>query len=407
MIHLKTNLDARRVHKDGTLPIVFRITVNGQMRTISTGFSCLPKDWDTRKCAVKEKTEQLKTLSRRLTSLELLYLNKVREYEQRNPENQNAQAVVNYLCDKKQEETTVRSFWQEEVSRLQRAGKYSNALHLEMVLHRLEKIVNLNIRFQAVNYSWLTELETKLLETGIKQNSISVYLRAFRSIYNKAINQELVDYSNYPFRRFKIVNGSSKPRALTLDEMQQFFRYTPTNEKQRFAYDMGMLIFMLRGINHADLLQLTNECVKKGRIIYERTKTHKLYSIELLPEAKAILDYYHSQDSELLLNVLTDAEYRNKKDLRPVIKQKTKVLNKWLHRIGRELDITEPITTYTMRYSHANICRELGYSKDMISQSLGHTNPGVRVTDCYLNDIDFKQIDAMNRHVVQEVIRGA
>lgn len=404
MIHFKTSLDSRRVLKDGTLPIVFRITVNGQMRTISTGFSCLPKDWDNKKCAVKEKTEQLKTLSRRLASLELLYLNKVREYEQRNPENQHVQSVVHFLCDKKFEETTVESFWKEEVSRLQRAGKYSNALHLNTVLQRLVKLVNLNIRFHSINYSWLTELETKLLETGIKQNSISVYLRAFRSIYNKAINQELVDYSNYPFRRFKIVNGNSKPRTLSLNEMRQFFRYTPTDQKMKFAHDMGKLIFLLRGINHTDLLQLTKESVKKGRIMYERAKTHKLYSMELLPEAKAIMDYYHSQETELLLNILTDAEFKDKKNLRSVIKQETKVLNKWLHRIGRKLNITEPITTYTMRYSHANICRELGYSKDMISQSLGHSY-GLRVTDAYLNDYDMRLVDEMNKHVVNEVLK--
>lgn len=406
MIHLKTNLDLRRVHKDGTSPIVFRITVNGSMRTISSGFSCFPKDWDNKKCVIKGKAEQLNALSKRLSFLELYYLNKIHEYEQRNPDNHNVQSVVHFLCDKKFEETTVESFWKEEVTRLQRAGKFSNALHLNTVLQRLVKLVNLNIRFQSVNYSWLTELETKLLETGIKQNSISVYLRAFRSIYNKAINQELVDYSNYPFRRFKIVNGNSKPRTLTLEEMQQFFRYTPTDQKMKFAHDMGMLIFMLRGINHTDLLQLTKESVKKGRIMYERAKTHKLYSMELLPEAKAIIDYYHSPDSGLLLNVLTAAEYKDKKNLRYVIKQETKVLNKWLHRIGRELKITEPITTYTMRYSHANICRELGYSKDMISQSLGHSF-GLKVTDAYLNDVDLGKIDAMNRHVVQEVTRGA
>lgn len=374
------------------------------MRAISSGISINPTGWDSKKGTVKEKSDQLKTLAKRLKSLELYYLNKIHEFELKYPVNQQVQTVIDYLCDKKKDIATVKEFWVEEVIRLHRGAKHSNAIHLEMVLHRLEKLVNLNIKFQAVNYAWLTELDTKLLETGIKQNSISVYLRAFRSIYNKAINQELVDYSNYPFRRFKIANGNSKPRTLTLDEMRQFFRYTPSNQKMKYAHDMGMLIFMLRGINHTDLLQLTKESVKKGRIMYERAKTHKLYSMELLPEAKAIIDYYHSPDSGLLLNTLTDAEYSNKKNLRMVIKQETKVLNKWLHRIGRELNIPETITTYTMRYSHANICRELGYSKDMISQSLGHSF-GLKVTDAYLNDVDLGKIDAMNRHVVQEVMK--
>ena len=405
MIQFKTACDTRRQKKDGTSPVVFRITVSGSMRAISSGISIKPTDWDSKKSAVKEKSDQLKTLAKRLKSLELYYLNKIHEFELKYPVNQQVQTVLDYLCDKKKDLQQVREFWLEETNRLHRGGKHSNAIHLEMVLQRLEKLVNLNIKFQTVNYSWLTELETRLQETDIKQNSVSVYLRAFRSIYNKAINQELVDYSNYPFRRFKIKNGNSKPRTLTLQEMRQFFHYSPSDQKMKFAHDMGMLIFMLRGINHTDLLQLTKENVKKGRIIYERSKTHKLYSMELLPEAKAIIDYYHTNGTELLLNILTDAEYKDKKNLRMVIKQETKVLNKWLRRIGRELDITEPITTYTMRYSHANICRELRYSKDMISGSLGHVAEGARVTDAYLNDISVQQIDAMNRHVVQEVMK--
>jgi len=404
MIQFKTACDTRRQKKDGTSPVVFRITVSGSMRAISSGVSIKPADWDSKKSAVKEKSDQLKTLAKRLKSLELYYLNKIHEFELKYPMNQQVQTVIDYLCDKKKDITTVKEFWVEEVTRLHRGSKHSNAMHLEMVLHRLEKLVNLNIRFQAINYSWLTELETKLLETGIKQNSISVYLRAFRSIFNKAINQELVDYGNYPFRRFKIQNGNSKPRTLTLQEMRQFFHYTPSDQKMKFAHDMGMLIFMLRGINHTDLLQLTKENVKKGRIIYERSKTHKLYSMEMLPEAKAIIDYYHSQDTVLLLNVLTDAEYKDKKNLRMVIKQETKVLNKWLRRIGNELEISEQITTYAMRYSFANICRELGYSKDLISQSLGHSF-GLRVTDAYLNDISLQEVDAMNRHVMREVMK--
>lgn len=405
MVHLKTTGDTRRAKKDGSIPIVFRITVNGIMRSISSGFSCFPSEWDFKKAAVKEKTEELKLLGKRVKAAEMNILNKIREYEQSNPDKQDIQSLIDFLSDKKRENISVKDFWTSEVNRLQRAGKYSNALHLESILQRLDKLTSLNIQFQKVNYSWLTELETKLLEEGLKVNSVSVYLRAFRSIYNKAINQDLVDYSNYPFRRFKIANGNSKPRTLTIEEMRRFFSYSPANERLKFAYDMGMLIFELRGINHADLLQLTKENVKNGRIIYERSKTHKLYSIELLPETNAIIENYHSIDSELLLNVLTDVEFSNKRNLRPVIKQKTKVLNKWLLRIGKELGITEPITTYTMRYSHANICRELGYSKEMISHSLGHSF-GLKVTDAYLNDVDLRKIDDMNRHVVKEVMKG-
>lgn len=66
MIHLKTTCDSRRVKNDGTLPIVFHITVYGNMRTISSGFSCHNNNWDFKKNSVKEKTENLTLLGKRV-----------------------------------------------------------------------------------------------------------------------------------------------------------------------------------------------------------------------------------------------------------------------------------------------------------------------------------------------------
>lgn len=404
MIHLKTTYDQRRKKKDGTLPIVYRITINGQSRDISSGFSCHSHDWDNKKCAVRERNEGLGILSKRVKDMELRLLNKIREYEQEYPAINDVQYVKNYLCNKKDKDYSVKEFWSEEINRLHRANRHSNAIHYETALKRIEKITSLSIQFQAINYPWLSELETRLREKGLNNNSVSVYLRVIRSIYNKAVNLEIADYSHYPFRRYKIKNGPTAPRTLTIDQMKQFFHYTPNSEKMKFAHDIGKLIFMMNGVNFYDLALLTNDNVKNGRMVYQRSKTHKMYSIKMLPEVKNILESYRSNVQNLLLNILTEKEYSNKSRLPKCINQKRKNLNKWLRKVGVALKIKEPLTTYVFRYSFANICRELGYSKDLISQSLGHSY-GLRVTDAYLNDYDLRVIDEMNKHVVEEVMK--
>ena len=105
----------------------------------------------------------------------------------------------------------------------------------------------------------------------------------------------------------------------------------------------------------------------------------------------------------MLLNLISEDDLVNEFKLPDVIADKRKTLNKRLKLIGNEIGFSESLSTYVFRYSHANICRELGYSKDMISQSLGHQN-GLRVTDSYLNDIDLNLIDEMNEKVCKSVI---
>jgi integrase len=404
MIHLKTTCDKRRERKDGTCPIVFRITVKGKTRDISTGLSCQIKHWDYKKHSVREKSELLETLGRRVRDKELDLLKRIRDFEESSISEYGVQDVRNFLTNKSPKTVTVREFWLEEVVRLRRAKKYSNALNYESALSGLEKGMCMDIPFAKINYSWLLEAETIMRERGLKLNTLHTYFKTLRSIFNKAINLDVVDFSLYPFRRYKLKTGSGKPRNLNLEEMRRFFQYVPASANLEFAHDMGRLIFCLRGINYTDLALLSKGSVRSGRLVYNRSKTQKIYSIALVDEVLSIMDKYQSCNHKLLLSLLTEDEYTKKEKIPSLIRQKRKTLNKWLKKIGVDLGLEITLSTYVFRYSHAGICRELGYSKEMISQSLGHSY-GVGVTSVYLNDYSNDLIDEMNHHVINEVQR--
>jgi integrase len=79
-----------------------------------------------------------------------------------------------------------------------------------------------------------------------------------------------------------------------------------------------------------------------------------------------------------------------------------KKLNKKLKKISCILEIDTPITTYVFRYSYANIAKQLGFSKDLIAEALGHEY-GNSVTGIYLEMFDNEIIDNMNLQIVQTV----
>ena len=157
---------------------------------------------------------------------------------------------------------------------------------------------------------------------------------------------------------------------------------------------------MLRGINVKDLLLLSSDNIKNGRVIYKRAKTGKIYSIKLTDEVKEVLEQFEPNNT--LLGLIKDNDLKNKERLIKVIMQRRKVINTHLKKISKLIDSNEPITTYVFRYSYANIAKQLGYSKDLIAEALGHEY-GNSVTGIYLEQFDLSLVDEMDQHIITEV----
>ena len=168
------------------------------------------------------------------------------------------------------------------------------------------------------------------------------------------------------------------------------------------SWQIGRLIFMLRGINIKDLLLLSSSNIKNGRIIYKRAKTGKIYSIKLIPEMQEIFNTFNANNT--LLGILSNSEAKNSDNLVKVIVQKRKVINSHLKRLGILSKSNEPLSTYVFRYSYANIAKQMGYSKDLIAESLGHSY-GNAVTGIYLEQFDNELLDEMNKKIIRSILK--
>jgi integrase len=157
---------------------------------------------------------------------------------------------------------------------------------------------------------------------------------------------------------------------------------------------------MLRGINIKDLLLLSSDNIKSGRIIYKRAKTSKIYSVKVTGEIAEVFKQFIS--NKTLLGILSNTDLLDKEKLVDIHDQKRKVINSHLSKIGKILEVNEVISTYVFRYSFANISKQLGYSKDLIAEALGHEY-GNSVTGIYLEQFDNDLIDEMNQKVIDEV----
>jgi len=56
-------------------------------------------------------------------------------------------------------------------------------------------------------------------------------------------------------------------------------------------------------------------------------------------------------------------------------------------------------------YSFANVAKQLGYSKDLIAEALGHEY-GNSVTGIYLEQFDNDIVDKMNQNLINSVVKS-
>ncbi len=154
----------------------------------------------------------------------------------------------------------------------------------------------------------LNKLKEKLEESGMKgkpltPGAISNYLRAIRSLYNKAKKEynnddyDIIRIHNNPFSNVTIPQYRRYKKSLSIEDIIRIRDGKFSTDRANMARDAFMIMFYLMGINVNDLYGIKQ--LTKGRVVYERSKMDKednVYafplSIKVEPELKALIDRY-------------------------------------------------------------------------------------------------------------------
>lgn len=388
----------RRAKKDGTYPLVFKLTVRREKSNIPTGISVLPHTFDAESNLILGNAKANELLMR----LDMQYRTRFYQYIISNQGSESIKAAKDYILNKQPVEFTVAEYWCSIIKTMKEMGRDGGVKVYEQSLSTISQELNLNVPFSKITYNDIINLEVKLYKRGMSVNGSSVYLRTFRAVCNRAISQDLVSMDWYPFRKHRMKKVKTVPRVISIEELKSYFSLElPVEHPSFYYYNIGKLIFMLRGINLRDLLLLKPENIKHGRLIYRRAKTGKLYSIKVTDEIRDILLKFTPNDT--VLGLLKTYQLVSEKKIN-YFQQRVKVINKHLRKIGNMLELNEPLTSYVFRYTYANVAKQLGYSKDMIAEALGHEY-GNNITGIYLEEYDSKVLDGMNETIISCVTK--
>lgn len=395
-------LDTRATCCDKPAPLKISIRHRNKSTFIPTGISLLPEQWDdiTRKVVNHpRKVAYNNVLAHRILDVESEVLRLSEQGVLSFMKMSELRAAIMQMLDPQPEIDTTKLF----VARFRRfMERKDNPRTREIYEATLSRIYAYDKRcgqltFEEVDKAWLTQFDKFLARTSPSVNARSIHMRNIRAVFNDALDDEIT--RAYPFRQFKIKRVATAKRSLSVEALRELFDY-PVEEYQRKYLDMFKLSFYLIGINIVDLCKLSR--IDSGRIEYIRSKTHRLYSIKVEPEALEIIERYKGKD--WLLDPLD--RYAN-------YKQYARRLNGALQAIG-EVEISKQgikkkkplhkkLSTYWVRHTWATIAASLDIPKETIAAALGHG--GNTVTDIYI-DFDQRKVDEANRRVIDWVLYG-
>ena len=376
---------------NGEHPLMIRICKDGKKKYVSLGVSVKAEHWNFEKNVPKSNCPNREHIN-------ILIANKKKEYETeivklKSEDKLFTANTLNEQISNSVKPKTVEEAFKEYLRLLQEENRRGYMLSVKQVYNSLIKYnKHLNIHFTDIDVAWLKKYETWLRNNGLAENTIGIRFRTLRTIYNYAIQEDMVKAEHYPFKKYKVskLNQETAKRALSKEDINRVLQYQTDNRFMRLPIDLFAFTYYMGGINFVDIANLTQKNIIDNRLVYKRCKTGKLIKLPLVPQAVELIKKYHDKNNPYLFPIFSNRHTTEQEKANRLHKVITKV-NKRLKQIGEELGIPIPITTYVARHSQATIMKKAGISTAIIGQIMGHSSE--RVTQVYLDSFDNEQIN--------------
>jgi len=255
-----------------------------------------------------------------------------------------------------------------------------------MTTIKVLKLYKPDILFQELNYNLLIDIERFLYSRGLCANTIDKYFRHIKRFINLAINKNLFDLNNYPFRKFKTRTEAVDREYLTPEELLliEQMELATDNPRRRMVRDM-FLLGCYTGLRFSDINALCKQNIttqnNRQWIHIRMQKTNEVVRIPiyLLFDAKGaeIVNKYITTNKESIFSRITNHH-----------------ANIFLREIVALAGIHKKITFHCARHTNATLLLYKGISITTIQKLLGHKK--LQTTQIYSKIMDMTVISELS-----------
>ena len=364
-------LKRQAARKDGTVPVMGRITVDGTQTQFSCKITIDPKVWDTKSGRATGRSAAAIEANRMLDNMRVSINKHYREIMDRDnyvtaEKVKNAFLGLEHRCH-----TLMQVFKQhnEDYKKQYEAGlkskssymKYVNVYqHLEDFLYQRYHIKD--IALKELTPAFITDFDMFLrTEKHCCNNTVWIYTCPLRTMVSIAINNEWL--TRDPFREYEIKKEETRRGFLTKDEIRQLMDGKLKNAKQELYRDL-FVFCIFTGLSFSDMRNLSEENIRTYFdehlwISINRQKTGVQSNIRLLDIPKKILEKYRGlrEDGKIF----------------SVPHYMTCLYG--IRAVAKRCGITKHLTWHMSRHTMATeICLTNGVPIETVSSILGHKN---------------------------------
>jgi len=380
LFYLKRNA----IRKDGKMPIVTRVTVDGIIAQFNTKLEIQPNYWSVKTGKVIGHPSDSKQHNAQLEEIKAS-LHGIYHELQRKDNYVTAEKVKNEFLGISENHETLLNLFQkhnEDVKKLigvsKSAGTYQK---YEVTRRHLQKFMQLkyqitDISLKEIKHLFVTDFEIYLLTTAAcNTNTTAKFMQFFKRIILIARNNGLI--ATDPFANYKIRLISVDRGYLTQEDVEKILKKEFAIKRLELVRDI-FIFSCFTGLSYIDIKNLTNKEIRTSFdnnlwIMTKRQKTKVDSNILLLDVPKMIIEKYKGKSvNDQVLPILSNQK-----------------MNAYLKEVGDLCEVDKELTFHLARHTFATtITLAKGVPIETVSKMLGHTN--IRTTQIYARITDSK-----------------
>ena len=381
--------------------IYYQIIHERKVRQLLTEYKVFSSEWDENRSMVttNQKSERKSFILsiRERIRWDIERLTKIDRKLESNGLTYTADDVIDEF-NRYAHEYSLFNFMEGIIAKLKQNGKVRTSETYKSTLNSFKKFrKDEDIMLDCLTSEIMEGYEAWHKSRGVAPNTISFYTRILRAVYNRAVEDDIIENRN-PFRHVYTGVDKTVKRALPLAVIKKIKSLDLSLTKALdFARDMFLMSFYLRGMSFIDMAFLKKTDLKNGYVSYRRRKTGQQLVIEWTKEMQMILDKYPENKSDYLLPVIRNPGLNE----RCTYRNTGYNINHSLKRIAGMVGVTIPLTLYVARHSWASAAKAKGIPLSVISEGMGHDSEAT--TQIYLASLDTSVVDKANSLILKSL----
>ena len=375
-----------RIDKNGEVPVVMRVTINGQRVATSVNLKVVPKFWNAVAGKSTGNTRRDYELNARLDTIRMRIMQIYREMEF-DREHITAQKVMDkYLGRGGKPDIMLLDIFREHNERCRKLSgngmAHGTVERYETSFKHTEEFIRFmykknDVPVKDVDHKFIIDYEFWLkTERKCSHNTTVKYLKNFGKIIRIAFANGYIaknPFANIKFRMEEVDRDFLEDHEIRaiIDKKIDIERLSRVRDAFVFCCFTGLAFSDMKGLKPEHIV-----CDNNGAlwIRKKRQKTGNMCNIPLLDPAKIILDRYKDHPESVIKGVLFPSLCNQK-------------MNAYLKELAAICGINKEITTHTGRHSFAtSVALANGVSIENVAKMLGHSD--TKMTRHYARVLD-------------------